>query len=58
MYGVLPVKPFEDRSLVLLWNPNAGVSNVNLQIHFPALYTHTDFAALRCVLHSIIQNVK
>ena len=34
MYGVLPVKPFEDCSLVLLWNPNASVGNGFFPIPF------------------------
>ena len=58
MYGVLPVKPFEDCSLVLLWNPNASVGNVNLQIHFPCLHLHMNLTARRCVLHGVVQNIK
>ena len=58
MHRIFPVKPFENRPLVLLWNADAGVSNVDLHIHFPAFHGHTDLSACRGVLHCVIQNVE
>ena len=58
MYPVLTVEPLENRPLMLFWNTNARIRNINLHIHFPAHHSHMDFPAIWRVLHRIIQNVE
>ena len=58
MHPVLTVEPFENRSLMLFWNTNARIGNINLHIHFPAHHINMDFPALWRVLHRIIQNIE
>ena len=58
MYPVLTVEPLENRSLMLFWNTNASIGNINFHIHLPAHHSHMDFPTLWRVLHCIIQNVE
>ena len=43
MYPVLTVEPFENRSLMLFWNTNARIRNINFHIHLPAHHSYMDF---------------
>ena len=43
MYAAFTIKTLENRSLMLFWNTNAGIRNINLHIHFPTHNSHMDF---------------